>query len=103
MACSLQAAEWVERKKLIDRIAAAGVKDVAFEDEILAFHFHSSPELRGSLEELIELEGACCPFLKFGLDEHSSSLTLTVEAPDGPDTALDAIRDMFASPAVNES
>lgn len=101
MACSLQPTEWVERKKLISEIASAGVKSVEFEKEILSFHFDSSRKLRGSLEELIELEGACCPFLKFGLTEHGSLLTLTVEAPDGPETALDAIRHMFASPAVN--
>jgi hypothetical protein len=99
MACSLQPDEWAERERLIDRIASAGVEDVRLGEETLAFHFRSDPELLRSLKELIELERACCPFLEFGLSEQSSSLTLTVQAPDGPATALDAIRDMFASPA----
>jgi hypothetical protein len=103
MACSLQPSEWSERKKLIGDIAAAGVNSVEVEGEVLAFEFDFSPELRGLLEKLIELEGACCPFLRFGLDENSSLLILTVEAPDGPETALDAIRHMFASPAVNKA
>lgn len=99
MACSLQPDEWTERKKLIGRIASAGVEDVKLGEETLAFHFRSEPALRNSLEELIKLESACCPFLEFGLTEQSSSLTLTVQAPNGPATALDAIRHMFASPA----
>jgi len=103
MACSLQPDEWVERKKLIQQIGSNGVEDVKFDAEMLAFQFRATPELRGSLEKLIDLEATCCPFFEFELDEHDSSLTLTVQAPNGPATALDAIRHMFVSPAVGTS
>jgi hypothetical protein len=100
MACSLQPDEWAERKKLIDRIAAAGVEDVDLGKETLTFSFHANAQLRASLKELIRLEGVCCPFLAFELREHDGSLTLTVQAPEGPATALEAIRHMFTVPAV---
>jgi hypothetical protein len=99
MACSLKKDEWDERMKLIEGIASAGVENVQFESEVLAFQFSSDLGLREALEGLIRLEGECCPFLEFGLDEHDSSLTLTVRAPNGPATALDAVRDMFVSPS----
>ncbi|HEX5983229.1 MAG TPA: hypothetical protein VFY69_03385 [Solirubrobacterales bacterium] len=100
MACSLQPDEWVERKKLINRIASSGVEEVNLGEEVLTFTFPADPGLRASLEELIRLENVCCPFFEFDLAEHEGSLTLAVQAPNGPATALNALRDMLASPAV---
>jgi len=99
MACSLKPAEWAERKRLIEEIASAGVQEVNLDGEMLTFRFRSDPKLSASLQGLIELESDCCPFLEFELEEHGGLLNLTVQAPNGPETALDALRDMFASQA----
>lgn len=98
LVCSLDPMELEERKKLMRSIAAAGVEGVEESDAELAIHFNPSPGLRASLEQLIALEAECCPFLQFQLSEREGGLTLAVEAPGGPPTALNAIRHMLASP-----
>jgi hypothetical protein len=98
LACSLDPAELDERKKLMRSIAAAGVEGVEKSDTALSIRFRRSSDLKASLERLIALEGECCPFLEFQLSEEDGALTLAVEAPGGPATALDAIRHMLASP-----
>jgi hypothetical protein len=91
MACSLQGAEVAKRGELIRRIAEAGVERADRGEEGVEFRFRPVPGLRDSLQELIELEGECCPFLEFQLRERPDALTLTVRGPDGASSALDAI------------
>lgn len=51
-----------------------------------------APHAAGQVSELVRRERACCPFLRFTLDEGADAVRLTVEAPaevrgTGSDTA----------------
>jgi len=98
LACSLAPDELEDRKRLMQSIGADAVESVDLADGQLTIRFADAPGLRDSLEGLVALEAKCCPFLAFTIEQDAGTLTLVVEAPDGPDSALDAIRHMLASP-----
>lgn len=98
LACSLAPAELEDRKRLMQSIGAGSVEGVDLDQGRLTIRFADKQDLRDSLEGLIALEAKCCPFLEFRIEQAAGTLTLAVEAPDGPESSLDAIRHMLASP-----
>lgn len=98
LACSLAPAELEDRKRLMQSIGAGSVESVDLAEGQLTIRFADKPDLRDSLKGLIALEAKCCPFLEFRIEQDAGTLTLAVEAPDGPESSLDAIRHMLASP-----
>jgi hypothetical protein len=74
IACSLSSAELQQRRsELLLKIKSA-VKEVQELEQGYLYLFHSTPEQLYELTNLIALEHACCPFLRF---------CLTVEPADG--------------------
>jgi hypothetical protein len=98
LACSLAPTELEDRKRLMREIGGESVESVDLADGQLTIRFADGPGLRDALEGLIALEAKCCPFLEFRIEQDAGTLTLAVEAPEGPESSLDAIRHMLASP-----
>ena len=74
IACSLSSAELQQRRSEVLLKIKSHVQQVQELDNGYAYRFHSTPERLDELTNLISLEHACCPFLRF---------CLTVEPADG--------------------
>ncbi|MEM9845808.1 MAG: hypothetical protein AAF965_13490 [Pseudomonadota bacterium] len=90
--CLLSAAELRERKALYRRKLTPFMTQVATAGGQTTLEF-SKPEVTATmLEEFIELENACCPFLTFEMTETDRSMRLLVSGPEGSE---DLVRDVF--------
>lgn len=77
--CSLSEEELRERSnKIRDELRPHVTKQEKLPGGLL-FEFIPTPELRGRLEELIELERRCCGPLRFTLSETPTTLRLEVK------------------------
>lgn len=86
--CNLTAPELKERKGIFRRkLTPHLVKSTyAAGSALLIF---SRPEVsREMLETLIELEGECCPFFSFNLEETSDHFQLQITGPDGSENMV---------------
>jgi hypothetical protein len=93
LACSLDRAEMLHRRELLKGIATAGFIGAERTDApSLELRFRASRQMRSSLERFVALEGECCPFLDFSLDEAVGVLTLSVDAPVTAAPVLDALQ-----------
>lgn len=91
--CKLTDLEFRERKELIRRELTPFMTKLARADKTLRLEF-SEPEVTVQmLEELIELERECCPFLDFRIIETDCCLELIVAGPVGSEGL---VNDLFA-------
>ena len=74
IACSLSSAELQQRRSDVLLKIKSALKEVQELEDGYLYSFHSTPERLDELTNLIALEHACCPFLRF---------CLTVEPSDG--------------------
>ena len=96
IACSLDAAE------LEARLAAAndfGQRSLLSHESDGGRHllrFRSTPYVRARLEEMVEAERACCPFLKLELTLEAETILLRIEAPAGAEPTAAGLAAAFA-------
>jgi len=53
------------------------------EDGRVVAVYPNDPELRDRLHELISLEGECCSFLRFDVEERPDAIVARLQLPDG--------------------
>jgi hypothetical protein len=104
LACDLFALDAGERARhaLLLRELAGVVTGVEELPDGLAVRFPSKPYVFLRLAEWLELERACCPFLRFGLlfENRTPTLRLDVRGPEGVKEFLRAELPFAASEIV---
>jgi hypothetical protein len=92
IACSLDKAQFEERKALVNRIGELAAERKAISSGF-ALRFGPEAGLVSQLADFIEVERMCCPFLTFRIDVQAGGsvwLELT-----GPDAAQRIIRELI--------
>ena len=97
LACSLDGTELTTRlgawRQVVVRATTRHVED----GRVVAV-YPNDPQLRDRLRELIALEGECCSFLRFDVEERPDAIVMELELPDGLGRDTRArILDFFAS------
>jgi hypothetical protein len=92
VACSLNASERARRLKAGADLSRRALLETESVPRGLRLRFSYQPGIRAELEELIEAESECCPFLGFELDSTGKELILAVR---GPEEAQAVIEDLF--------
>ena len=95
IACALTDVEMRERRRTLLDFIRSGIIDTTVLPSGYRYRFAANDELRGRLDRLVTLEGQCCPFLKFDLDD-SGEQPLFLEIT-GPPEAKSIIADLFGS------
>ena len=102
IACSL------DQNALEARLAAAaevGSAGLVSREQVAGryiLRFRADPEIRGRLEEIVNAERECCPFLNIGLEERADELELAIEAPAGGEETAAALAAAFDGAAGGE-
>ncbi|MEM8571802.1 MAG: hypothetical protein AAGG56_12990 [Pseudomonadota bacterium] len=93
IACSLTQPEFRRRKADIRQTLMPHLVRSVQDDGATHLVFARPAVSRAKLEDLIALEAACCPFLRFELRETEKEIVLTVSGPAGSE---ELVRDLFA-------
>jgi hypothetical protein len=95
--CSLEGTERIDAWRQV----AARATSSRVEHERVVATYPNDPQLRERLRELIALEGDCCSFLRFGLEERPDAIVTELRLPDGlGDEARAGIRELFGACSV---
>jgi hypothetical protein len=86
--CTLDQAGLARQRQRYRRLARS-VVDVSRQGEVLSVRLAPSFDRR-MLDELVAVEGMCCPFLRFGFDEAVRRLEVSVKSSEFAPT-LDAL------------
>ena len=82
VACSLEKAAMAERGRRWERLGERALIDTDRSGETAARQrYRAEPGVREELEELVRLEGECCPFLEMRVEETGSEVVLSVSGP----------------------
>jgi hypothetical protein len=97
LACSLEGSDLTERLDAWREVAARATARRVEESRVVAV-YPNEPQLRDRLHALIALEGECCSFLRFDVDERPDAIVAELHLPDdlGRETRT-RILDVFAS------
>jgi hypothetical protein len=90
IACSLAAGAHKDRITWIESLAKRGLRGHARDD--LTLYLAYAPEAASEVQELIEQERKCCPFLTFDLLQAAETFYVTITAPE---TARDSANMLF--------
>ena len=102
IACSL------DRNALNARLAEAaevGSAGILSREQVTGRHilrFRSRPEIRARLEEIVDAERECCPFLTIDLEEREDGLELAIDAPAGGEETAATLAAAFDRAADEE-
>jgi hypothetical protein len=79
--CSLRADDLRRRLDEIAALGAERLKGQAADGDARVLRFHSDPDTRRRLEEIVAAEARCCPFLDLSVYEAEGDLILRLAAP----------------------
>lgn len=91
--CTLGPTDLRDRQKAWQKVGTFGKRCIQVPGG-LSFEFKPAAGVRHSLEQLIRLEGECCPWMRFVLDDSPEKLAMTVTATGEDGQA--AVRETFA-------
>jgi hypothetical protein len=98
LACSLADTERAERERRLRALSDGSLVDRSRDGDELELRFRCGDDVRTSVEELVELESRCCPFLDFMLREEPGQLVLRVAGPEGARGVIDAFDSALGDP-----
>jgi len=90
IACSLEPGSAQERIARWQALADRALESAARTGDGAVQRYSREPSVEQELEELIALEGRCCPFLSFELRRRADALELAIRGPAGARPILDA-------------
>lgn len=96
LACSLDAAQ-LERR--LASMAAAGAEHLITHDTEGGLHvlrFRAEDGARRRLDEIVEVEKECCPFLDLLLTQAGNELVLSIGAPEHAEGVAAGLAEAFA-------
>jgi len=88
IACSLSATDLSTRLREMAELGDAALLDVREEPTRAQLRFAAGAGVRHGVERIVAAESRCCPFLVMSVDEEPDAVVLTIQAPDGAETAL---------------
>jgi hypothetical protein len=95
IACSLEGGELEVR---LEAVAEVG-REALLSDESGGgrhlFRFRDTPDTRARLEEIVEAERRCCPFLNIEIDQEDGRILLSIEAPPGGESTAAGLAAAF--------
>ncbi|MGH2939153.1 MAG: hypothetical protein ACRDPE_13650 [Solirubrobacterales bacterium] len=94
--CSLGVGDLQARLTEIAEVGAAALIAQDKDDGRHILRFHSDPETRRRLEEIVAAEAVCCSFLDLDLAERNGELVLTLAASDEGRPVADGLAVAFA-------
>jgi hypothetical protein len=97
IACTL--GESALRQRL-EQIATLGAAALIAHEESGGTHtlrFRRDEETRRQLQQIVEAESRCCPFLDFQIGERPDELLLTIDAPNEARAVADELASAFSS------
>lgn len=92
--CTLTEPELRDRKDMLRRSLKPYLAKATYAAGTSLLVFSKPKVTRNMLDNLIELERACCPFFSFDLSETNSAFELTLTGPTGSEAM---IRDFFGT------
>jgi hypothetical protein len=99
-ACSLSAEDQskrlLEMASLSDRVLGVESSDAGG----AVLRFRADAETRTRLEQIVEAEGECCPFLDLSLSDLGSEVTLSIGGPEGAEPVIHEIVGAFSRAAA---
>jgi hypothetical protein len=93
IACTLTADDYAERVRSIAELNRAFLR--AHRRDGLTLTLTYSPAAAARVRRLVELEGQCCAFLTFRVDETADAVRLAVVAPEEAASGLHAVFSPF--------
>jgi Zn2+/Cd2+-exporting ATPase len=97
-ACSAEAAEVLERASRLRRLASQALIDSRRTPAGAQFRLRNTPEVEMGVQEFVQWEADCCPFLDFSVDATSGEIRIDVHAPSEADAVLDLLVAVTAAP-----
>jgi len=95
IACMLSGQDFKARLAWIADLNRRSLKQTHLDDLQLTLSYEQGA-LR-QVEELVERERACCPFLSFGIQSDKDSVSLSITAPEDAREAANSIFEPFIS------
>lgn len=93
LACTLDPVATAERSELLSVLAADHLLAATRTTSALELRFSSHGSALEQIERMVELERACCPFLRFSIASGDDVL-LAIEAEAGAEAYLDELNAM---------
>jgi hypothetical protein len=81
LSCSLDGSDLPARLHAWRQVVARATT-CRVEDELIVTTYPKDPQLRERLRELIALEGRCCSFLRFDVDERPDAIVTELRLPE---------------------
>jgi hypothetical protein len=81
LACSLEGNDLTQRLEAWRQVAARATTRRVEQSRVVAV-YPNDPQLRDELHELIALEGECCSFLRFDVEERPDAIVTELHLPD---------------------
>lgn len=97
LACSLDGAEREERGRHLRVLSDGALVGRSRDGGELELRFRRDDGVRASVEEFVELESRCCPFLDFALRDEPAELVLRIAGPEGARGVIDAFDSLTAT------
>jgi hypothetical protein len=99
IACALDAADLDTRLEAVRATGRAALISREQDGDRHRLRFRPEPDTRVRLEEIVDAERECCPFLSLTLAEQNGEVVLSIEAQEGGDQTAAALAAAFDAAA----
>jgi hypothetical protein len=99
VACTLDPAQMPQRTDEIRALGRDGLEAVERGERHVTLRFRPDPAIRRRVEGIVEAESRCCAFLDFTIADEDGAAAVTIVAPEGGETAMHQLADVFAAGA----
>jgi hypothetical protein len=96
ISCSLSTSDLQGRLATIAELGAESLVGHDTEGQRHLLRFRSEESTRRRLEQIVEAEARCCPFLELALDNRDGELVLSIAAPGEGQPVADELTATFA-------
>jgi hypothetical protein len=97
IACTLDPAQMPQRSDDIRTLGRDGLEAVERSERHVSLRFRRDPAIRMRVEGIMAAESNCCAFLDFTLTDTDDATVLTIAAPEGGQTTMNELADLFAA------
>jgi hypothetical protein len=97
IACSLSAGELHVRQAQIADLGRDAFVEACIEASHADLRFKGGAAVRDRVERFVAAESECCPFLTMRVEETSTDVCLSIDAPDGAEPVLEELVAAFRS------
>jgi hypothetical protein len=95
IACSLNAADLLERQREMAALGRAALLDVSHEATRAELRFAAGAGVRDRVDRIVAAESQCCAFLAMRVGDEPDTVVLRIEAPEGAELVLQELLEAF--------